>query len=121
MDRTLRWGLIVGVLLAGFGVFYHFVIYLPGQDRERQQAYANCMSTVAKNYDAEWAESCQNIASRAPKLCRELGMSESQCENLVGGADPSPNCSLPKVAAEPIEQRRKEQADTCAKAASLGL
>ena len=29
MDKTHRYALIAGVLMAAFGIFYHYVIFIP--------------------------------------------------------------------------------------------
>ena len=35
MDKAVKFAIIVGILLAGFGVFYHYVIYLPDVEQRR--------------------------------------------------------------------------------------
>jgi hypothetical protein len=124
LDKTLRLALIAGALLAGFGVFYHFVIYLPGKDRDRQQAYAKCADNVHKQYAEDWAAGCKALAeTRAEqvKLCKKIGPPfGGSCENFVGEVDQSPECRLPNEFAEPIEQRQKQSLEQCATVANLG-
>jgi len=125
LDKTLRLALIAGALMAGFGVFYHFVIFLPGKDRERQQSYAKCADHVREQYDKDWAAGCKALEeSRAEqlKLCRKIGSpSGGRCESFVGEVDQSPECRLPQAIADPIERRQKQSLDQCAAAANLGI
>ena len=91
MDKLLKVSIIVAVLLAGFGVFYHYVIYLPQLERkkeeraaqekreaasrlereraeaakreeDRQAAYAACLQTARLNYEGDWANACKTAA-----------------------------------------------------------
>lgn len=98
MDKFVKLAIIVGVLLAGVGVFYHFVIYLPeldqkkderaaqekravefqqeqlkreAADREqiRQATYQECLQGRRANYETNWASACKiNAASRSARL-----------------------------------------------------
>jgi hypothetical protein len=37
MDKLLKGSLAIGALLAGFGVFYHYVFFIPTVEREKQE------------------------------------------------------------------------------------
>ncbi len=69
MEEMLKIAVILGSLLIGFGVFYHYVIFLPSvenrkmqqaekekresaeQANQRQLTYLTCMSAVGQDYD----------------------------------------------------------------------
>ncbi len=92
MDKLVKLAIVVGVLLAGVGVFYHFVIYLPDLDRKkeehlaqekreaefqkeqlrleaanreqtRQTTYTACLQGARANYELNWATACKTAAA----------------------------------------------------------
>lgn len=94
MDKFVKFAAVIGLLLAGFGVFYHYVIFLPDIEREkaeiaereklekvdlaerlkqeaerqravRQWRYDSCIKQARANYDANWAVSCESAAISA--------------------------------------------------------
>lgn len=89
MDKILKLAVAVALVLAGSGVFYHFVIYVPElerariameaqerasrqaqaeqekRDRElqesaRQANYSNCVAGAEKDYLANWSGACKS-------------------------------------------------------------
>lgn len=138
MDKLLKMAVVVGALLAGIGVFYHYVIFLPGIEREkatqadrRQQAYGRCIEQAESIYDASWAAACKNVAqSDAMELKNCLSdkmvmtnpyMGAAYCKRTYGATDPSSECTLPKARAESINAAHKQAQQRCATEARLGV
>ena len=144
MDRAVKLAIILGALLAGFGVFYHYVVFLPGAQRERATAaererqekataaegerqvterrdlqrriaYESCLVAARRNYDADWATACESVAATREEQLKNCLSDKSiisnrylgpeHCHSTYGGADPSPECTLPKTRAESIDAR----------------
>lgn len=121
MSKLLSASLAVAVLLAGFGVFYHYVVFLPAvQERKEEQArvdaekqeteklkqeaaqaarasdYYRCMNAVAGDYDSNWKRNC--LARDRPE-----------------------DCSLPRVLADNLGQSLKNAQARCLAEAKSGL
>ncbi len=91
MDKYLKIAIILSSLLAGVGIFYHYVIYLPGierqkiekSEREQKEAaekakqkqeedvareyevkvrYEQCIADARRNYEANWTTACKSVA-----------------------------------------------------------
>ena len=87
MDKMIRLAVIVAVLLAGVGVFYHYVIFLPSVEQKkaeaeqkkadleqsekqkiaekesaRKVAYNSCVVAAATDYESNWATACEETA-----------------------------------------------------------
>lgn len=149
MDKVVKLAIIIGAFLAGVGVFYHYVIFLPEAQREessaadrqkreielrelqRRNAYGACLGEARRNYEAQWAASCKEVAvTRAGELKSCLSnksvvtnpyMGADFCKRSYGDADPSPQCSLPQSRAQFINDTYKQEQDRCATEARLGL
>ncbi len=138
MDKITKLAVITGALLAGIGVFYHYVIFLPGVERDkadkarhRQDAYGQCMEQADISYSTGWATACKNVAeSTAMELKNCLSnkvimtnpyMGASYCNRTFGVADPSPECTLPESRANSLNATYKEEQQRCATEARLGL
>ena len=138
MDKLLKLAIVFGVLLAGTGVFYHYVIFLPGVEKEktaqlgrRQEAYSRCIEQTESIYDANWAAACKDVAQlEAVELRNCLSdrmvmtnpyMGAAYCKRTFSGADPSPECTLPRVRAESIDTAHKQAQQRCATEARLGV
>lgn len=149
MDKAVKLAIIVGALLGGFGVFYHYVVFLPETQREkstaaerekqeterrelqRRMAYDTCLGAARRNYDANWAAACKDVAvSRAVELKSCLSdklvttnpyLGAEHCKRTYGNADPSPECTLPRSRAQSINATHKQEQDRCATEARLGL
>lgn len=149
MDKFVKLAIVVGALLAGFGIFYHYVIFLPGiehdkaaaatrqkQDTEareaqRQVIYEGCISAARRNYDANWAAACTSVAqSRAAEFRNCLSdrlvmtnqfMGAEYCKRTYGETDASPECTLPKARADSINATQKQAQEKCVTEARLGL
>ena len=57
MDKIVKIGILLGSLLAGLGVFYHYVIFLPGvEQRKTEQIEASNRQAEAEKAEAEKRE-----------------------------------------------------------------
>ena len=149
MEKLVKVAVILGALLAGIGVFYHYVVFLPSVERQkiesaenekretakqeasRQMFYEACKRDASNNYLANWAVACEDIAKiRTSQLRGCLSdqtiitnpyMGENYCKTTFGDIDPSPNCTLPKVRAESINQADKDLQQRCLAEARDGL
>ncbi|MBT9155023.1 MAG: hypothetical protein DDT39_01713 [Firmicutes bacterium] len=149
MDKFLGRTLGVAALLAGAGVFYHYVIHLPGLEREkkaekaaaaeslaeqqqqRASQYQLCIYTAQQNYDYNWAEACTSVAAEntrdlknclaTPSIVQNEFMGRQWCEKQYGDIDPSPNCSLPGKRADGVNEYHAEALKQCELAAKLGV
>lgn len=149
MEKLVKVAVVLGALLAGVGVFYHYVIFLPGVERQkaeraevekrdaanreasRQIFYEACKKDASINYSANWAAACEEVArTRTMQLRNCLSdrmivtnpyMGENYCKATFGDIDPSPNCSLPKGRAESIDQSFKDAQQRCLAEARGGL
>jgi len=61
MDKAVKFAIIVGILLAGFGVFYHYVIYLPNLEQRRVERERE-EKEAAKRAEAERVEAAKRAA-----------------------------------------------------------
>lgn len=132
MDKLLRNALIAGILLAGFGIFFHYVIFLPSVERQkaaqiaaekeqaakqqaaRQLTYSTCMAEASSAYDTQWATACMSVAKenkigysrciRDSSIMTNEFMGKSYCERVYGDSDPSPDCSLPSKRADGVNE-----------------
>jgi hypothetical protein len=108
LDKLLKLSIMVAVLLAGTGIFYHLVIYLPEVDRARradakQEAQAaaartsveQCLQAAQLLYDITWASACMAVAIHDKS------------------ADGSSECSLPDARAAPINASLGEAEAKC--------
>ena len=149
MEKLLKIIVVVGVLLVGVGVFYHYVIFLPGMEQKkieqvegekreeaskaasRQLAYEACKTTSASNYSSNWATACLavSVAQKnnlqgclaVPVITTDPNMNRNFCWATYKETDSAPNCSLPKGRAEPIEQEFKDAKQRCFSEAQNGL
>jgi hypothetical protein len=108
LDKLLKLSIMVAVLLAGAGIFYHLVIYLPEVERSRradakQEAQAiaartsveQCLQAAQLLYDITWASACMAVAIQDKS------------------ADGSSECSLPDARAAPINSSLKDAEAKC--------
>ena len=191
VDKLVKISIIVACLLAGFGVFYHYVIYLPDleqkraqreksekeeaarraeaerieaakraaieraqaaqraetqraeeakraqierleakqRDLKRKDAYLSCLMAASKDYDADWSAACKtNAESRSvalkncledPNVVNNPLMGKRWCYANLGGANPSPDCSLPSSTADKINERHEKEKQRCLAEAKL--
>lgn len=149
MEKVLKTAGMLGVLLIGIGVFYHYVIFLPGVERQREErvenekreavkketsqqlSYESCKAAASRNYSANWATACVAVA-RTQKDRRQSCLADSlimtnpymgrnYCLNTFADTDPSPECSLPGGKADPIEQNYSDAKQRCLMEARSGL
>ena len=149
MDKFLRLALTVGALLAGAGVFYHFVVSLPEIERQKQaqikadkletgakeaakqRAYEICQESAKSDYAANWATACETVAMERgtqlrnclvdPAVMKNEFLGEKYCKRTYGSVDPSINCSLPGARATAINGYFKEAKEKCLAEAKSGL
>jgi len=112
MDKIVRFSISVAVLMAGAGIFYRYVIFLPRVENQKLELaahkkleYDRCNSEAQDNYNANWAAACEsNAKSQRSGLANCLSdrlvmtnqfMGASYCKKTFGTSDPSPNCTLP--------------------------
>lgn len=140
MDRTLRLALVAAALLAGGGVFYHFVIYLPRveeqrradireREENRKSAYSECMDQARRAYDSNWAETCRNVASynatdlksclKDKSILSNSLMGAEWCKREYNSFDDSPNCTLPGKKADGVNVYYKQAQERCVVEARL--
>lgn len=149
LDKLVKLAIVIGVLLAGGGVFYHYVVFLPGIERQKQEqieaekrdaaakqatrqfAYDACIVSARRDYDANWANACASVArdkqislrnclaDRAIMTNRFMG--EQYCKSTYGVIDTSPECTLPKGRADSINNFHKQAQERCLNEAKTGL
>jgi hypothetical protein len=116
VDKFLRFALGVAALLGGVGIFYHYVVYAPSIEREknerlklqqqqRSEDYRACMATTREKYKLSWSDACKSIAAqntRKLKNCLETPsivgnpfMGSQWCNEQYGDIDSSEECLLP--------------------------
>lgn len=111
MDRWLKVSLVVAVLLAGAGTFYHRVFVLPGvgQDGESaaqsRSAMEDCQRAARMVYDVHWAAACMTQAGQAPP----------------GEADGHAECDLPDDKAAVVNAWLDEAERRCVAEVRAGL
>jgi hypothetical protein len=76
--------------------------------------------TVETIVEADWQASLRNcLADRSIISNRFMG--EQYCRNTYGVIDPSPECTLPKGRADPVENLHKQAQERCLNEAKSGL
>lgn len=142
LDKYLKAALVLGVLLAGAGVFYYFVLFLPSVERDKQalaaseklqrtQAYERCKAVADTVYDFDWANACKTTAQNSARLLAQCledptitgnpYMGKRYCANTYGNADAKPECTLPNSVAENLNRRVKEAREKCLNEAKIGF
>ena len=86
LEKAIKLSIILAILLVGFAVFYHYVIFPPQAERKLNQ----CLTDAEFSY--RWCWNSQ---------CRLLGREE--------------NCELPFERADICKKQRKEDKDYCFK------
>lgn len=116
MEKMVKIAVIFAALLAGIGVFYHYVIFLPGVERQkveraenekrekamhaenekrdkakqeasRQLFYESCKASAAKNYSADWAAACEGVARARTSSLRNCYADQSITSNPYMGVN----------------------------------
>lgn len=149
MDKFIKFAIVIGALLAGGGVFYHYVIFIPGLERtkneqivaekqaaavaakERQLLYEQCTASASTNYSANWASACVVIANQTavklkncladPAILQNQFLGESYCKSTFAATEPSENCTLPSVRAEVVNGYYTSAKEKCLNEAKAGL
>lgn len=97
MDKWLKVSIMVAVLLAGAGAFYHFVFVLPEIEQARRGAIESCRYAARMVYDVHWAAAC------------------------AGHADGHAECDLPDAKAAVVNAWLDEAEKRCMAEARVGL
>jgi hypothetical protein len=149
LDTLTKRALAVGALLAGIGVFYHYVIFIPGLEKAKQaqiendkreteqriaektRQYAACKADARQAYEADWATACNAVAEdrklsyanclKDPLVMYNQFMGEQYCVRTFGKIDPSPDCSLPGRRGESINARFQNALEKCLTESKSGL
>ena len=135
------WVIVIGALLAGGGVFYHYVIFLPGLEQTkneqlllekysaaeaakgRQLLYEQCITSANRSYEVNWANACESVANQTaiklknclidPAVMQNQFMGATYCKSTFAATDPSENCTLPGGRAEIVNGYHTEQKAKC--------
>jgi hypothetical protein len=111
----------VGVLLAGAGVFYNYVILVPHARNEARQILDQCLSAVDVDYSTNWNRACEAQVeqnSKAYKMCLLMSSPTQMCKQLYGDT-PVKDCKLPSEMAASVEESRKTAKEDCYKKSEL--
>jgi hypothetical protein len=128
IDHWLKASAMTAVLMAGAGVFHHYVIYLPDEAR-RAEARATapqpgpdqCRESARLHFDINWASACMVVALRQEQRhaeCLSEGRGESEqvrarCDKLHVERDGSSDCTLPDARAAVVNAAFKDEDDRC--------
>ena len=149
MDKLMRLAVMFGALLAGGGAFYHYVVFLPGIERAKQDqvatekreaaeqanakqvAYEACKQLARATYESNWATACESVAKERtaamrnclvdPSIMKNEFLGKQFCNRTYGEVDPSASCTLPGVRANSINGYLKTAEDKCLAEAKTGL
>jgi len=135
MDKWLKVSVAAGTLLAGTGVFYHYVVFLPGVERAREEARQaaavparsgldQCRQAAQLLYDVTWASACMTVAIQQQERHTECLKEEAivldpsrrgraHCDQQFGNADGSSECSLPNARAALVNAAFKDAEERC--------
>ena len=142
MDKTHRYALIAGVLMAAFGIFYHYVIFIPRlesektaatelKENQRKVAYSDCLRSARTVYDDDWTRVCKSDAGATRRklencltdksILQNQFMGEKYCKQTFVQTEFSAECTLPKSQAEFLNAQFKQSKEKCQQEARLGL
>lgn len=141
LDKVSRLAIPLGVLLAGAGVFYHYVVFLPGLERQKQSQleaekvaqenkatqravqYELCNQRARSVYVSDWATACQSVADdqklnyenclKDPLVMGNQFLGKQYCIRTFGKANPAPDCTLPGPWANSINAAYKDSQQRC--------
>ncbi len=138
MDKSLKLAAVTAMLLAGSGVFYYFVVALPGIERDKQEkieaaeqakrlAYSRCIVEVEQAYTEDWANACEGVATQRA-ACMKLGanlsdrrIADAMCSARFPEADTSGSCRLPGEVADSLNDQLEVAKQMCLNKANAGL
>jgi hypothetical protein len=133
MDKWLKVSVAAASLMAGAGVFYHYVVYLSGLALEARQAadprparpvaHDQCRQAAQLLYDVTWASACMTVAiqekTRHAECLQDTAsvpdalLRKAQCDHKYGEPDGTSDCSLPPTHAAMVNASLKEAEDRC--------
>jgi hypothetical protein len=103
MDKRMKVPIVMAVLLAGGGAFYHFAGI--GEQDQRSAAVEECLQATRMAYDVQWAAACATQAGQA----------------TPGQADGHAECDLPDAKAAVINAWLDQDERRCLAEMSAGL
>lgn len=70
LERVIKLSIVLAILLVGFAIFYHYVIFLPQKEETRlkqekqakeetEQALNTCIADAEKSYSNQWYKECK--------------------------------------------------------------
>ena len=149
MDKFIKLAIVVAALLAGGGVFYHYVIFLPELERTkneqlvaekqavaetargRQLVYEQCNASANLNYSANWASACVSVANQTevklknclidPAVMQNQYMGATYCKSTFAATNPLENCTLPNGRATDVNSYYTAAKEKCLNEAKAGL
>jgi hypothetical protein len=131
MNNFTRNAIVFSLILASIGVFYHFVIFIPKQLKQKEVKYELCKITADDEYIANWASACEMQASynrdelkncmSDPQILTNSLMGERWCKENYEDFDSSVECSLSKVRAESVNASRDKALKRCLDEAKTGV
>ena len=128
IDQWLKASVAAAVLMAGAGVFHHYVVFLPDEARRAetrpatgQSGLDQCRQSARLHYDITWASACMTVASQEEQRhaeCLRNGQGEAaqvraRCDKLHGERDGSSDCTLPDARAAVVNAAFKDADDRC--------
>lgn len=148
MDNFTKRVIAIAALLIGAGIFFHYVVYLPGIEREKREAiaseaakkemekqrianeYQNCLNTAQDYYASNWAKACKGVATEqqsallncmsTPSIINNQFMGRQWCNRQYGDINPSPDCTLPGKRAENVNKYYDNAKQQCEIASRIG-
>jgi hypothetical protein len=132
-DSFLKISAGSALLLAGLGIFYHFAIFLPNDEKEksrkadieqnikiqkeidRQVSYSNCISDAEQDYHASWNERCEFNKAKINKCLAsaKTDLDKMYCSTYEMGYDTNGVCLLRQEISETLEKRMNEAKKLC--------
>jgi hypothetical protein len=140
-DKFTKRAIAIGALMAGVGVFYHYVIFIPGLEKSKQERidkekseadmrtaeksrqYEFCKTTARQVYEEDWANACQSVAEdrklqydnclKDRMVMTNQFMGKQYCVSTYGKIDASSGCTLPGGRADTINESFKDAKDKC--------
>lgn len=148
MDKFFSRALGLAALMAGTGIFYHYVVYLPEMEtgkraaeaqisttqeeklKRQESKYQSCIISAKNAYKEYRAASCRRIAllnSKDLKNClstpilNDPYMGEQWCQKQYGNIDASPDCGLPEDLVKYATKNEVDAEAQCAIATRIGI
>ena len=94
MDKAVKIAIVLGILLASFGVFYHYVVYLPDLEQRKAEKERAENEAAARRAEIERIETARRAAleRRAALLAEEQRMQPAKRKATHRASTVSPPC-----------------------------